>query len=247
MNIQKTIYQSIAVTTLLFTSISASAGLVYSNDFDGNEFEASGISSTLSGGNIEGVQGFSALTGFNGNFLRNSSLGNPASSTTFSFTGLGDHTSISIEGLLAVIDSWDSSNGSCCSPDLLGIKVDGTLITSATFTLASGRINDMFGTSLTGGAASASTATNYGFNNVFADQAFNFSGYAPLTDIAHTASTLTVEFFAYGAGWQGGSDESYALENISISTNGVDVPEPSTLAIFALGVLGLASRRFKNT
>jgi len=246
MNIQKTIYQSIAVTTLLFTSISASAGLVYSNDFDGNEFEASGISSTLSGGNVEGVQGYSALAGFDGNFLRNSSLGNPASSTTFSFTGLGDHTSISIEGLLAVIDSWDSSENSCCSPDLLGVKVDGTLITSATFNNAIGNTNTAFGTSLTGGTSPANTYNNIGFSG-WGEQAFDFSGYAPLTDIAHTASTLTVEFFAYGAGWQGGTDESYALENIAISTNGVDVPEPSTLAIFALGVLGLASRRFKNT
>jgi len=41
------------------------------------------------------------------------------------------------------------------------------------------------------------------------------------------------------------SDPTYhAFDNVSYRT--VDVPEPSTLAIFALGMIGLASRRFKK-
>jgi hypothetical protein len=36
------------------------------------------------------------------------------------------------------------------------------------------------------------------------------------------------------------------FDNVSIIAEITDVPEPSTLAIFALGVIGLASRRFKK-
>jgi len=38
----------------------------------------------------------------------------------------------------------------------------------------------------------------------------------------------------------------YALTSGNITFDSVSVPEPSTLAIFALGMIGLASRRFKK-
>lgn len=37
-----------------------------------------------------------------------------------------------------------------------------------------------------------------------------------------------------------------ALDNIDVTVGTTTVPEPSTLAIFALGLMGLASRRFKK-
>lgn len=40
--------------------------------------------------------------------------------------------------------------------------------------------------------------------------------------------------------------DHWAIDNVQLS-NGVAVPEPSTLAIFALGVLGLVSRRYKKS
>lgn len=43
---------------------------------------------------------------------------------------------------------------------------------------------------------------------------------------------------------QGWIDEAFGLDNVVVSS--VSVPEPSTLAIFALGMIGLASRRFKK-
>ena len=42
-----------------------------------------------------------------------------------------------------------------------------------------------------------------------------------------------------------GSNNAMELDNVYFS-NVTDVPEPSTLAIFALGIMGLASRRFKK-
>jgi len=57
-------------------------------------------------------------------------------------------------------------------------------------------------------------------------------GLDPLfTNIAHTADTLTVDFFASGPGWSGGGDESWAIENVSVSLNGT-VPEPASLMIW---------------
>jgi hypothetical protein len=44
----------------------------------------------------------------------------------------------------------------------------------------------------------------------------------------------------------GGSNSANGQEVALVSFSTVDVPEPSTLAIFALGVFGLASRKLKN-
>ncbi len=38
----------------------------------------------------------------------------------------------------------------------------------------------------------------------------------------------------------------FGLDSVSLVANTVDVPEPSTIAIFTLSLLGLASRKFKN-
>jgi len=35
-------------------------------------------------------------------------------------------------------------------------------------------------------------------------------------DIEHSASSLTIDFFASGEGWQGGEDESWAIENVQV-------------------------------
>ena len=39
--------------------------------------------------------------------------------------------------------------------------------------------------------------------------------------------------------------DNWAIDNVKL-TNNASVPEPSTLAIFALGLMGLVSRRFKR-
>jgi len=44
----------------------------------------------------------------------------------------------------------------------------------------------------------------------------------------------------------GGSNNYFSIDNLEFSRDEVDVPEPSTLAIFALGMIGLASRRFNK-
>ena len=122
-------------------------------------------------------------------------------------------TSVDVDFLLAVLDSWDGSNGSP-APDIFNVRVDGTVVFSHTFAIASGTSDY---TPPPGGLLSS--GTNLGFNPSWADQAFNMYLEPALHGIAHTASTLTIDFYASGAGWQGGDDESWAIENVRVSAN----------------------------
>ena len=60
-------------------------------------------------------------------------------------------------------------------------------------------------------------------------------------EIAHTGSTFTFSFQAAGSGFQFGTDESWAIDNLSVTadlTNGGGVggvPEPGTWALMILG------------
>ena len=56
---------------------------------------------------------------------------------------------------------------------------------------------------------------------------------------------LSKSQFIFASGVGTGLSGTYTL-NIDELPIHQDVPEPSTLAIFALGIIGLASRRFKN-
>jgi hypothetical protein len=61
-----------------------------------------------------------------------------------------------------------------------------------------------------------------------------------LQNIPHTASSVTISFFASGAGWQGGNDESWGLDNLSV---GINVPEPTMLGSLGLLAAALGARR----
>ena len=156
-----------------------------------------------------------------------------AASSALTLTGLAAHDSIDIDFLLAIIDSWDGSVTSV-APDFFNVRVDGVVVYSETY--------DQF--DLADQSASTSNlivgpGTPLGFNASFGDSAYDMTGIAALTGIAHTASSLTIEFFASGAGWQGLSDESFAIENVAVNLNAVDAPEPGTLALLGLALAGL--------
>jgi hypothetical protein len=44
------------------------------------------------------------------------------------------------------------------------------------------------------------------------DSAYDFTGSNALLNIPHTADSSVIQFFASGAGWQGGTDESFGLD-----------------------------------
>jgi len=211
-------------------SCSVSAQQVFSSDFE------SDLPAQVSGpGVITPTQGYNAF-GFGAGFLRNSSFGDPAAPIEVTITNLPAHDSVSLDFLLAVIDSWDSDNGSP-APDYFNVSVDDVPVFQATFANASGgaQYNPPAGGLLIDNGS-------LGFNS-YVDDAFDLAFEPAVHNIAHTASSVTVRFFASGAGWQGGDDESFAIDNLSISVSSVPAPAAGALASLALFA---AARRRRN-
>jgi hypothetical protein len=154
---------------------------------------------------------------------------------------LPSHSSIDINFLLAIVDSWDSTNPGV-GPDFLQISIDGVQIIQATFANASGSVTTPVGADIGGGLQ------HRGFNADWAERAYD-AGDEPLLNIPHTSSSLTFELRAAGAGWQGtgnpfdGFDEAWGIDNLRVSVNTNSVPEGGSLALFVLGFANLCMMR----
>jgi hypothetical protein len=223
---------SVALSLLIVPFAATADTLVFSADFE------SGLPAeiTAAGSVIEGVQGYAGLgpsgNQFGGSFLRYTEL--QLYNTTITLTGLPAHDHVSLSVLLAVIDSWDGT-------ELLQVEIDGTQVFSHWFQLALG--DDSSYIAPTGGLLSS--GVNLGFSNSgyhYRDRAYNL-GVDPAFTVPHTASSVTIVFklnAVPGGGasfWQGGSDESWAIDNVRVSVSsqatGVGgIPElPSTLTL----------------
>lgn len=213
-----------AIALVVAASTPVLASEVFFTDFDTDlPTEISGAGSAVS---VEGFDGIGNLGNtFAGNLYRNDT----ASATTLTLTDLPAHDRLSIRFLLAFIDSWDSDNG-VPSPDLFQVRVDGNLVLSITAANVSG--------SNTYGGMLIADLANYGFTG-WPDRAFDMTGEPALTDIPHTASSVVIEFTAAGDGWQGGSDESWGIDNLGVSV----VPAPGAAGLLGLVTLAAARRR----
>ncbi|EAM50141.1 PEP-CTERM sorting domain-containing protein [Crocosphaera watsonii] len=201
------------------TSAQATSVTIFSEDFE------DGVGTGFSGaGSVQGSQGYSNF-GFGGRFLRNVRAGNPAPSTRLTLTDLPSHTSIDINFLLAIIDSWDG-NHPTFGPDFFNVKVDGVSIFSETF--------DQWNRPKTYTSVHniLTSRTNLGFTGRFPDRAYDMALEEAFQGIAHTSDTLTIEWFVSGTGSLGNLsesyDESFAIDNVEVVLNGV-VPEPLTI------------------
>lgn len=215
----------------------ASALTVFSTDFNAavpGQFTGAGV--------LASVSGYSGLgTGsnvFGGSFLFNDSF--PAAATTLVLTGLPAHTTVDLKFLLAMIDTWDGNTpppGTSVAPDTFNVRVDGVLIFSATFD-NQGDGADQGYVAPAGVQLTTRPYTDLGVGqprgfpqpNEYGDGAYDMGLDPTFLGIPHTASTLTVQWLAGGSGWQGGIDESWAIDNVTIELNGVVVvPEPASL------------------
>jgi hypothetical protein len=225
---------AVAGTIVLAGGLASPVGAVevFNTDFE------SGIPAAFSapGCVVEGVQGYAGLgtTGnqFGGSFLRYTTVS--IVDTKLTLRNLPPHNDVTISFLLAVIDSWDGT-------ELLKVSVDGTEVFSHWFQLATGDASSYVAPP--GGLLSSGTNLGFSSGSYYArDRAYDLSVEPAFISIPHTADSLIVVWHlgAVSGGaaqnWQGGGDESWAIDNMRVSVSGTptrvgDVPAPNALAL----------------
>lgn len=245
---------SFAIVSLFSASTCLGDLIVMADDFDGGQTTLGGVTAALSGvATTESVQNYAGIgTGanvFGGNFLRNRTGGVPSTGTagaftTLTLTNLPTHQSIDIGFLLGTIDSWDGVDGaSGATGDYFNVRVDGLEVFEATFAQLSGSAANAYQAQPGGELSTGSNLFGLAFSN---DGAYDMGFESALSNITHTSSTLVIDFYADGPGWQGeqslniGEDESWAIDNLQVSINAV--PEPSSVGLLALAVGGFILR-----
>lgn len=221
----------------LLLSLPAAAATVFSSDFE------SGLPTEITGAgsSVESVQGYAGLgtpgNQFSGSFLRN--LTND--SVTLTLAGLPQHDTIDILFLFAAIDSWDGSSGSFPSGDFFTVSVDGVTIFNESFENSNAGFTQTY-VAPPGGELARKLDLGFSSSSFHLDSAYDLSIDPRFLGIPHTSSTLTITFNGGGTGWQAGSDESWAIENLRVVAS---VPEPSAFALLACAALGLRFARHR--
>ena len=192
---------------------SAQSTVVFSTDFETGlppEFSAPGAQ-------LAGVQGFAGLghgsDTFGGSFLRYDVQA--IQDTRLTVRDLPPHDHLSVGFLLGVIDSWDGV-------ELLQMRVDDALLFSHWFQLALGDSSDYLAPP--GGVLSRGVELGFSLGSYYhRDRAYDMSLEPAFQDIPHTADSVVVRWSldaVPGGGanyWQGGADESWAIDHVRVS------------------------------
>jgi hypothetical protein len=168
---------------------------------------------------LAGVQGFAGLgpaqRRFGGSFLR-SPTGNAVS---IQLVDLPPHDTIDIQFLFAAIDSLDGT-GTFPEGDFLRVRVDGQQVFRESFANATPTQDQTYVPPAGGQLA---RRVDLGFNgpgSFYTDSAYDMGVEPRFQGIAHSAATLTIEFLMEGPGIQDLSDESWAIDELTISLRG---------------------------
>ena len=200
------------VLGLLLCAATAHGAVVFSTDFEAglpDEF-------TSPGATIEPVQGFAGLgtpgNQFAGSFLRYAD--GDLFDTALTLTDLPPHDTLTLGFLLAVIDSWDGT-------ELLEVTVDDMVVFSHSFELATADTSSYVPPE--GGLLSSGTDLGFSAGTFYQhDRAYDLSVEPAFTDIPHSADSVTIAWRVRavpgGAAsfWQGGADESWAIDDVTV-------------------------------
>ena len=229
---------AVAAAVLGMSQAGARADVVFSTDFE------AGVPAALSPGvaALTGVEGFSGLgpvgNVFGGQFLR-SQTGNEV---TLTLIDLPTHTHISLGFLLAAIDSLDGT-GSFPQGDFLRITLDGAEIFRESFANAADYQVQSYEPAAAGVLARRVDLGFQGPGGYYTDSAYDMFLEPRLQNLSHTASSATFTFVMEGPGVQDLSDESWAMDNVTVSVTAVPEPSVAWLTVVGLLAAGLVRRR----
>lgn len=186
--------------------------VVFSNNFDGVLLPEIDPGVAM----LTGVQDYAGLgpagNQFGGSFLR-SPTGNNVS---VMLSGLPSHAAINIDFLFAAIDSLDGT-GTYPEGDFLRVDVDGVLIFRESFANATA---DQIQSYVPAPGVLLARRINLGFSGpggYYTDSAYNMYLEPRFHNIAHSASSVRIDFVIEGPGIQSLDDESWAMDNLRIS------------------------------
>jgi len=217
---------AIAASLATLAAPASAASLLYSNDFDALPTLAPGVTAGgFTNGGLETANTFGSWTG---NYFANRSMGDPAVASVLTLSNLPAHSAVNISFILGFLESWDSSNPSPWSPDYLKIEVDGSTILD--LLTISGAVNY-------GGGTILAEYVQANAQIYFSDSLIDMAPSPALLSIPHSASTLSLSINAYGAGWQGGTDEAWGLDALTITYVPVGSPNPVPGPLPLLGLL----------
>lgn len=210
------------------------------NDYDGGAFAdpAYGFVPNAGAAAAVPVQGLAGLgvgsNTFSGNMLRNAApLGSQGTGGVFSNLPLGGALSFSF--LFAALDSWDASDPTF-GPDRFELLMDDVVVWSTTI--------GNFPPSSSNGGVLLGSGLLFSGSPEFPDSAWDFTNVPGLQDLPYAGTGVSYLFRASGAGWEGGSGESWAVDNFRVTlTPASAVPEPSTLALILTGAATLVAGR----
>ncbi|HXS94402.1 MAG TPA: hypothetical protein VN736_07340 [Candidatus Limnocylindrales bacterium] len=205
------------------------ASVVYTNNFESGQ--GSGITACAACGvtTTTIVHGDATVDG--NQVWQDYATGNPAAATTLTLTGLAPNQDLALEFTFLAIDTWDGTTWSCCIPDLMNVNLNSNSIFQQPFrNFALGTSPEYPGNPYPNPPA-GTTVTLLNADGTTSVYDITITGLS-----ADSSGNAVFDFFASGAGWQGGGDESVGLDNLSVTSNTTGIPEPGPAALLLSGL-----------